>query len=270
MGDTEAVFNEHKPILEKDYHLDLSSYSFKPLEELFEEGQKKVDSSETKLSRALAKRDLKKLVSDHKKTLMMINMDDRVIRVNLGKLNECSELDGGEDYPEFGMFHYISCLTYSVIHECFHTIVPVIDKVGLYSTTMKDPTSYEPTLKNLWRAAREAVAARRRDVVEEAVANFYTNLYLKKHCDKEFDELKADMAGKGYEFSKENLPVDEELRLRMISIIHLESFVDAMDLICREKNKQSIPYKNLKELFEANGLDGVVAGIRDPNSLLKR
>ena len=255
LKDSEEIFNQHRLNLQEKYTLNLEGYSFKSIECLFDKYRQRIDSSTSRFKKFRNKLRLNTVLSAHKSTEAKIDMDDSIIYINPAFFQE------NNSNLEFATFDYFARLTYSIVHECCHTIVPLVAKKNQYLSTQNSAiTNFRDILVEI----RNMMSTSKRLNIEEGVADFCAVNYLRDYCENYSSKIQERL--------KSGNITDEEKRElggQFLFLGYLEAFENTKDNTCKERKDGRLkPYLNAQKLYQRNGYQGLVEGITNLNLLL--
>jgi hypothetical protein len=261
LGQCNHIFREHKPIMEKEYGLDLSGYYFVP-----------GDYWET----------------DGKPVLMGINMIDRSICVNWKAFQDISDkFDFVPGWLEEKGFYEYSLLAMTVAHECFHTLIPQEDKNKLFRSTkiisnkdllfpsrsliswIRNPIKQINDIrrhKTVYERLKKELEHDETKSVQEVIADFCSHMYIEGYCIKGRAMIEIENRC-GMMFGSYKKKRDNDA---MIYGYMLHYNNDSRDYYKKDGHEGAKVYAILEDIYRKDGFKGIVEEIRDPKRILDR
>ncbi|MBR9677511.1 hypothetical protein GOV04_05195 [Candidatus Woesearchaeota archaeon] len=250
------VFLEHRPTLMTDYGLDLVGYTFKTMNQRLEEVELQVMQANTFWEK-LACPDLQRTKDYFSKTKMAIAQRKKTIYVNTADFNLSLLFEEPQTINQVEAYAFCKAdLSLSLIHECFHTLIPVIDTKEQFTSSVRPPPTNKLALGRWIIRGILLEKALRRLPVEEAIVEMCTLHYLGEHAKK--TRIASDQYD-GLEFIKESLFAT---KLENILAITTKHYLE-------DDDEQSKAFQALHSEYENNGFDAVINAIKNPQTLEK-
>jgi hypothetical protein len=270
--EAQQIFNEHKPYLEQSFSLKLDGYKISSTTSHCAELQKKARNSKSLLWRIIYRRARRNYQKKVNTDLAYMKNNSKLILINdalMKKLYDEDKQENKDPQHEIASifvnhFEHQARLTYSILHECFHSLQPMLDG---QKKSQKHSLSYNLFYQIFLKKIMDKTVYRIQGIdelsIDEAASDFFAMQYIHAYH-KTYSAALSKLDTKGLdELSKARLNLDQ-IRQNAIKQ-HAELREKA---ILQKPDYRIRPYIRFKRIFKEKGYNDVIEAIRNPKLLL--